>query len=94
MKALAAAGGQVHCKLSGLAMPLGAMRAEAFRPWLETAIETFGVGRCLFASNFPVDGLHGSLDQLWSAYAEVTAGLGADEVDLLYATNAERLYRC
>lgn len=92
--ALAAAGDHVNCKLSGLAMPLGAMAADVIRPWLEPAIETFGVGRCLFGSNFPVDGLHGSLDQLWSACAEVTSGLAADELDLLYAANAERVYRC
>ncbi len=94
IRALADAGPHVHCKLSGLAMPLGAMSADAFRPWIEPAIESFGPARCLFASNFPVDGLHGTLDQLWSAYAEVTAGLGADDVDALYASNAERLYRC
>lgn len=94
IRALADAGPHVHCKLSGLAMPLGAMSADAFRPWIEGAIEAFGVARCLFASNFPVDGLHGTLDQLWSAYAEVTAGLPASDVEALYATNAERLYRC
>jgi predicted TIM-barrel fold metal-dependent hydrolase len=91
--ALADAGEHVHCKLSGLAMPLGAMTAEAFRPWLEPAIDAFGAGRCLFASNFPVDGLHGSLHQLWSAYAEVTAGLGDEDRDLLFAGTAERVYR-
>ncbi len=37
MHALAALGGNVACKLSGLAMPLGSMRAEALRPWLEYA---------------------------------------------------------
>ncbi|MEZ5179799.1 MAG: amidohydrolase family protein [Acidimicrobiales bacterium] len=70
------------------------MTADAFRPWLEPAIEAFGPSRCLFASNFPVDGLHGSLDQLWSAYAEVTAGLPDHERDLLFAGTAERVYRC
>ena len=92
--ALAGAGEHVHCKLSGLAMPLGSMDPAAFRPWIETAIETFGVARCLFASNFPVDGLHGTLDHLWSSYTEVTAGCTPDEVELLYAANAERVYRC
>ena len=94
MAALAAAGEHVHCKLSGLAMPLGAMTAEAFRPWIEPAIDTFGPRRCLFASNFPVDGLHGRLDQLWGAYAEVTAGLAGDDRDALFAATAERVYRC
>ena len=90
--ALAALGPNVHCKLSGLAMPLGSMRADAFRPWIEPAIEAFGVDRCFFASNFPVDGMHGTLDELWSAYDAVSAGLSAEDRDQLFATNAERVY--
>jgi predicted TIM-barrel fold metal-dependent hydrolase len=93
LRALAAVGPNVHCKLSGLAMPLGAMTAAAFAPWIEPAIEAFGIDRCCFASNFPVDGLHGTLDQLWTAYAEVTAGLSPADRDRLFATNAERIYR-
>lgn len=91
--ALASAGDHVHCKLSGLAMPLGEMSKAAFAPWLETAIDAFGARRCLFASNFPVDGLHGTLDDLWSCYSACVAGLGAHDRELLFATNAERLYR-
>jgi L-fuconolactonase len=91
--ALAAVGPNVHCKLSGLAMPLGSMDASALAPWLEPAIECFGVDRCFFASNFPVDGLHGALDELWSAYAEVTSAVDAQSRDKLFAANAERLYR-
>jgi predicted TIM-barrel fold metal-dependent hydrolase len=94
MRALAALGDNVHCKLSGLAMPLGSMSAGAFAPWIEPALEAFGVGRCFFASNFPVDGMHGSFDDLYTAFAEVTAGLDDDARDRLFATNAERVYRC
>ena len=91
--ALAAAGPNVVCKLSGLAMPLGAMTVDAFRPWIEYAIGAFGVDRCMFASNFPVDGMHGSLEQLWSVYDELTSGLGDAERDALFASTAERVYR-
>lgn len=94
LEALAALGPNVHCKLSGLAMPVGSMSATAFKPWIEPVIERFGVDRCFFASNFPVDGLHGTLDELWTAYAEVTAGVDGQSRDQLFATNAERLYRC
>jgi L-fuconolactonase len=94
MAALADLGDRVVCKLSGLAMPLGSMQAAAFRPWIEPAIELFGVDRCMFASNFPVDGMHGTLDELLTAYAEVVAGLDAASVDKLFAANAERVYRC
>jgi L-fuconolactonase len=92
--ALADLGDNVLCKLSGLAMPLGSMSVDAFAPWLEYAIEAFGVDRCLFASNFPVDGMHGTFDELYTAYSTVTAGLDADARDKLFAANAERVYRC
>jgi predicted TIM-barrel fold metal-dependent hydrolase len=93
MAALADLGERVVCKLSGLAMPLGSMASDVLAPWLERAIELFGTDRCSFASNFPVDGLHGTLDELWSSYAEVVAGLDATARDALFATNAERTYR-
>jgi predicted TIM-barrel fold metal-dependent hydrolase len=70
------------------------MDPRAFAPWIEPALEAFGVERCFFASNFPVDGMAGTLDQLLTAYAEVTAGLDDDARDRLFATNAERVYRC
>ena len=73
--ALAELGDHVVCKLSGLAMPLGSMSVDAFAPWLEYAIEAFGVDRCMFASNFPVDGMHGTFDELYATFAAVTAGL-------------------
>lgn len=92
--ALAGVGANVHCKLSGLAMPLGSMRVDAFAPWLEHAIDAFGVDRCMFASNFPVDGMHGTFDQLYTTYATVTAGLDDGARDQLFASNAERVYRC
>ena len=53
----------------------------------------FDTGRCLFASNFPVDGLHGTLDELWSSYSALTGGFGDDDRDALFAANAERVYR-
>jgi predicted TIM-barrel fold metal-dependent hydrolase len=92
--ALAGLGDNVACKLSGLAMPLESMSVDAFAPWLEYAIEAFGVDRCLFASNFPVDSMYGTFDDLYGVFSAVTAGLDGDSRDKLFAGNAERLYRC
>lgn len=92
--ALAGLGDNVVCKLSGLAMPLGAMSADAFTPWLEYAIEAFGVDRCMFASNFPVDGMYGTFDDLYSTFTTVVVGLDDESRDKLFAANAERVYRC
>ena len=94
MDALAGLGDNVLCKLSGLAMPLGSMHADAFAPWIEHTIEVFGVDRCMFASNFPVDGMHGTFDELYSTFNTVTSGLDDAARELLFATTAERVYRC
>lgn len=92
--ALAALGENVVCKLSGLAMPLGTMQATVLAPWIEHALEAFGVDRCLFASNFPVDGMHGSFDDLYTTFVATVAGLDDRAREKLFAANAERIYRC
>ncbi len=92
--ALAGLGDHVVCKLSGLAMPFGSMHVDAFAPWLEYAIEAFGVDRCMFASNFPVDAVFGTFDELYTTFSAVTAGLGRESRDQLFGGNAERVYRC
>jgi predicted TIM-barrel fold metal-dependent hydrolase len=92
--ALAGVGDNVICKLSGLAMPFGSMSVNALTPWLEYAIDAFGVERCMFASNFPVDSMYGTFDELYDAFNSVTAGLDTESREKLFATNAERVYRC
>lgn len=92
--ALSGLGDHVVCKLSGLAMPLEAMSVDAFAPWLEYAIEAFGADRCMFASNFPVDSMYGTFDDLYAVFSAVTAGLDTASRLKLFAGNAERIYRC
>jgi L-fuconolactonase len=92
--ALSDLGDNVVCKLSGLAMPLEAMSVDAFAPWLEYAIEAFGVDRCMFASNFPVDSMYGTFDELYAVFSAVTAGLDSESRLKLFAGNAESIYRC
>ena len=92
MAALAGLRENVTCKLSGLAMPMQSMAAATFEPWVLGAIELFGTDRCMFASNFPVDGMHGTFDDLYSTYDELTADLDDATRDQLFAGNAERVY--
>jgi predicted TIM-barrel fold metal-dependent hydrolase len=92
MAALAGLGDNVTCKLSGLAMPMRSMAADAFAPWIHGAIELFGAERCMFASNFPVDGMHGTFDDLFTTYDELTAELDDATRDQLFAGTAERVY--
>ena len=67
--------------------------ADAWRPYVETCIESFGVERCMFESNFPVDKAMFSYPVLWNAFKRLTAGASAsDKASLLYA-NAARFYK-
>jgi L-fuconolactonase len=93
LDALASLGDSVYCKLSGLAMPFRSVSIDVLRPWLEYPLELFGPRRCFFASNFPVDSVSGTFDELYRTFAEVTSGLGPDDRDALFAGNAERVYR-
>jgi predicted TIM-barrel fold metal-dependent hydrolase len=90
---LFAAAPNVCVKISGL--------GEAGQPWtlernrqviLDT-IEIFGEDRCMFASNFPVDGLAGSMATIFSGFAEATRTMGAAVQRKLFADNAKRIYR-
>lgn len=80
-------------KLSGFAMFDHHWTVESFRPYVLEAIDAFGPARAMFASNFPIDGLHGSYAALWSAYAEIVSGASDDAKDLLFRGNATRYYR-
>lgn len=93
IQALADLGPEVVCKLSGLAMPLKSTERDKLAPWLEYAIDIFGVERCMFASNFPVDATFGSFDDLYETFSAVTAGLDALSREKLFAATAERVYR-
>ena len=49
--------------------------------------------RCFFASNFPVDAVYGTFDELYTTFSDVTAGLDEASRAKLFAENAERIYR-
>ena len=54
--------------------------ADAFRPWVETCIELFGVDRCMFESNFPVDKITSGYGVLWKRLqASGRGGFGGGE---------------
>lgn len=83
----------VAVKISGLAMFDHRWSVESLRPYVLETLDTFGVERAMFASNFPVDRLFGSYEALWRAYAGIVAGLSDDERQRLFVGNAARIYR-
>lgn len=92
MKALAACG-QVFCKLSCLCLPDAPWDYEDNRRIVLEAIEIFGSDRCMFASNFPVDGLRVTFDRMFQDFKRMTAELSASERRKLFHDNAAAFYR-
>jgi predicted TIM-barrel fold metal-dependent hydrolase len=67
--------------------------AAAWRPWIETCIEAFGVKRCMFESNFPVQRRWCSYQVVWNAFKRMTAAASKEEKEALLADTAIRAYR-
>lgn len=88
-----AAGTAAAVKVSGLAMVTFEISEPALRRWIEVCVDRFGWDRVIFASNFPVDGLAGSYQDLLNVFGEVLGHAGEDQLDKFYAANAERIYR-
>jgi predicted TIM-barrel fold metal-dependent hydrolase len=88
----AAAAPNVVLKISGLGMRDHDWSIDSIRPWVMAAIEVFGVQRCIFGSNWPVDRLYSNLPTLIDAYRTVVSGFSHDEQDDLLWRNAERYY--
>jgi predicted TIM-barrel fold metal-dependent hydrolase len=96
----------VVVKLGGLVMPLNGFGfhkreqpigsvelAEATRDWYLHTIECFGVARCMFESNFPVDKASVSYRVLWNSFKRIAAGFSAAERAALFHDTAVRVYR-
>lgn len=81
------------CKISGLGMGDNDWTADSIRPWVLHCIESFGVERCFFGTNWPVDRLYSPYADVVDAYAEIVADFSHDEQVALFSGNAERIFR-
>jgi len=90
---LFAAAPNVAVKISGLGEPAHPWSLERNRDVILDTINIFGEDRCMFASNFPVDSLVGSLATIYSGFAAATKTLGSAVQAKLFAGNARRIYR-
>jgi L-fuconolactonase len=96
----------VYIKLGGLGMKVFGMGwslqakppdskqlATEMAPYYLYCIEQFGVRRCMFESNFPVDKESYSYAVMWNAFKRLTKGFSAAERDALFQGAAIRAYR-
>ena len=96
----------VHAKLGGLVMPINGFgfhkRAapatstelvNATRDYYLHTIECFGVERCMFESNFPVDKRSCSYHVLWNAFKRLTSEFSEQEKACLFHDTAAKVYK-
>ena len=83
----------VACKISGLGQPGQAWTVASNGPVVLDTIAIFGIERCMFASNFPVDRLVADFDTIFDGFKAIVAHLRTTEQAALFHDNAVRLYR-
>jgi predicted TIM-barrel fold metal-dependent hydrolase len=96
----------VYVKIGGLGMvihgfgfdrapepPASEELATAWRPYVETCVETFGTSRCMFESNFPVDKGSYPYAAYWNACKRLTQAASVDEKADLFWRTAAHVYR-
>ncbi len=80
-------------KISGLGQPGRPWTVASNRGVVRDTIEIFGIERCMFASNFPVDGLCATFDAIFRGFKTIVRDLPEADQRRLFHDNAIRIYR-
>ncbi|MEX5343810.1 amidohydrolase [Pseudomonas sp. I2] len=80
-------------KISGIGQAGRPWRAEDNAWIVRETIAMFGAQRAMFASNFPVDSLCGSFDDIYGGFKRIVADLPGEAQAQLFYHNARRIYR-
>lgn len=95
----------VNIKLSGLGMPICGFGwnkqnsnfsnetiADSFAPYINHAIDSFGIDRCFFGSNYPIDKVSFPLTTLIEAYKIILEDLTDHQRSKIFYMNALNFY--
>ena len=91
--ALLAQAPNVSIKISDLVAYDRHWTLDSLRRVVLSCIDCFGTKRALFATDFPVAGLHASFDEVYQAFKTIVSEFSDDEQRALFFANAQRLYR-
>jgi len=85
----------ISCKLSGLVTEANwsLWRTDDLRPYVNVALESFGVDRMMFGSDYPVCLLAASYDRVLDSFQEILKSLSDADRDKIFSQNAEQFYR-
>ncbi len=83
----------VAIKISGIGQAGMPWTVDANKGIVLDVIAAFGTDRCMFASNFPVDGLCADFNTIFNGFKTITAGFSTGDRRKLFHDNAVRIYR-
>ena len=98
----------IRVKLGGLGMqvcgakfntkskpPTSDHLCDLWRPWIFETIDLFGIERCMFESNFPVDKECVSYRTLWNFFKKISIemNLSKADKDKVFSETAKLVYR-
>ncbi len=83
----------VWIKISGLGMSDWSWTSETNKPWVEHSVESFGVNRVIWGSNWPVDKLFGMYESLVYSYRKLWENFSDEEKNKMFKKNAEELFK-
>jgi predicted TIM-barrel fold metal-dependent hydrolase len=96
----------INVKLGGLGMAVNGAKfhlnsmpphskdlSEVWKPWIYETINMFGVDKCMYESNFPVDKGSCSYGSLWNAFKLISKDMSDEEKNKLFFKNAARIYK-
>jgi len=82
----------VIIKVSGLGMAEWSWTTESIRPWVEHCVDSFGVERTIWGSNWPVDKLFGMYESVVYSYKEIWKNFTDEDKSKMFKGNAEELF--
>lgn len=83
----------IFVKLSGVGMTDFFWSTSSIRNFILSGIDIFGVERCMFGSNFPVDKVMSNYDTLYQSFKEIVRDFSIGEKEKLFFSNADSIYR-
>ena len=82
----------VAVKISGICVPKEKWTVQLNRQVVLDIIEIFGYERCMFASNFPVDSILASFDEIYEGFKKITNKMKKNQINALFHDNAIKYY--
>ncbi len=85
----------LYCKISGMVTEADwkGWKKEHFKPYLDAVVETFGINRIMFGSDWPVCLVAASYDEVVGIVEDYFSSFSKDEQERVFGLNAIEFYK-